>query len=45
MNNPYFEKYVDEAVVAIVDEIFEAIEDHDKEFARQLNISARMHRF
>lgn len=44
INNPYFEKYIDEAVVAIVDEIFEGIEDYHKELVRKLNREARMGR-
>lgn len=39
MNNPYIEKYVDEAVIAIVDEIFEAIGDSYKQFEGNLRTS------
>jgi hypothetical protein len=41
INNPYFEKYVDEAIEAVVNEIFNAIEDHHNKFIRDLNDAAR----
>jgi len=37
INDPYIEKYIDIAVIAIVDEIFDAINDHDKDFIRDLH--------
>lgn len=41
INNPFIEKYIDETAIAIVDEIFEAIEDYQKDFMRELSNTVR----
>ena len=41
INNPYFEKYVDEAIEAVVNEVFDAIEDHHDKFMRDLDNAFR----
>ncbi len=45
MDNPYVEKYIDEVIVAIVDEIFSAINDREKSIASDLRMGIRSGRF